>query len=125
MGPQSAKETSAPCFYFCKGLASASLVMKQPKGEETAQAKGHQQSSVHRLLAFLLLSLPPFGQQHSFLIRAILYLSKVAVESVFTRYFLMLNLERNNAPQKVLSESSNIQNVLQTQVDCNGLWDMI
>lgn len=99
--------------------------MKQPKGKETAQTKGHQQSSVHRLLAFLLLSLPPFGQQHSFLIRAILHLSKVAVESVFTRYFLMLNLERNNAPQKVLSESSNIQNVLQTQVDCNGLWDMI
>lgn len=147
--PQGAKETSASCFYFCRALASASLVMKEPKGEETVQAKGHQQAWLcdlgktwskvaldpncslckhccfcsvnpapkqwillemkkHRLRTFLLLSLPHLGQQQSFLILAILYLSEVVAESVFTRHYLMLNLERNNARQKVLSWTSNM-----------------
>lgn len=42
--PRGAKETSVSCFYFCRDLASASLVMKEPKGEETVQAKGHQRA---------------------------------------------------------------------------------
>lgn len=97
--------------------------MKQRRGDcSSKRASAIICASSRSFLASLSASL---GQQHSFLIWAILYLSKVAVESVFTRHFLMLNLERNNALQKVLSESSNMQNVLQVQVDCNGLWDMI
>lgn len=142
-----------PVFYFSRDLASASLV-EEPKGEETAQAKGHGQvwfcdlgkswseirldpncslckqwcfpavnrapkqqipleMNKHHLQTFLLPSLPHLGQQHSFLILAILYLGIVAAESVFTRHSLMLNLERSNAPQKVLSQTSNMSNVLQ------------
>lgn len=37
----------------------------------------------HHLLVSLLVSLPWLGQQYSFLILVILYLSKVAAESVF------------------------------------------
>lgn len=80
---------------------------------------------MHCLVAFLLLSLPLLVSSTAFSFGPFYTSSKVAVESVFTRHFLMLNLERNNALQKVLSESSNMQNVLQVQVDCNGLWDVI
>lgn len=41
--PQGTKEISVSHFYFCGDLGSASLVMKQPEEEETAQGKGHQQ----------------------------------------------------------------------------------
>lgn len=39
--PRSARETRVAWFYFCRDLASASLVMEQPKGGEAAQRKGH------------------------------------------------------------------------------------